>query len=1110
MSSLANLLAQLDPVNKKRRGDQFEAIGKWFLENDARFAHLVQVWFWDDWPANWGPDNGIDLIAQDHEGHIWAIQAKAYQDNYWIKKTDVDTFLTESGRKVIDYRLLIATTDHLGDNAERAIDNQEKPVTFFGLSKLEAAQVNWPASLADLQTPLLPPKRPEADWAYQGEAMDAVVERFNQADRGQLIMACGTGKTITSLFVKEKLGADRTLVLAPSLSLLSQTLVEWTANATSSFEYLPVCSDETVADSIVMSANELGDRVTTDPVTIADFLREAGPRVVFSTYQSSPEIAAAFGLGGVAPFDLVVADEAHPTTGPSSSAFTTILNNERIPALRRLFMTATPRYFTGRVIGEAAALDFEVASMDNEAKYGPVFHRLPFSEAIARGLLTDYQVVVIGVDEAECREMANKARFVRSEGISNTDARTLAAQIGLGKAMSHYDLRRAISFHSRVIGARRFSGSLAEVISWMPADQRPTGEVWASYVSGEMPARKRALRLRELGTIDTEHRGLLSNARCLTEGVDVPTLDGVIFIDPKRSEVDIVQAVGRAIRRAPDKTVGTIVIPVFLSSCEDHETVLDDSSFKTVWEIVKALRLHDEELAEQLDALRLGMGLRGGGQPRLPEKIHLDLPTHITVDFARAFDTRLVESVTAPWMEWFGMLQQHYEDTGTTRGLPQSNLLDRWSNKQRFLYRKNRLLADRVELLSNLGDWSWHPRDGRWVEMFETLKQFIEENGHARVPNSSPLGRWIVKQRSRDDDGTLPGEYRDRLNEIPEWTWDPKADQWEEWFSRLLRYVDDNGDASILKSYTLDGYPLGAWAAKQRDRRARGVLRSDREQRLKELPGWSWAVKADQWEVAFRLLLEYVKVNGHARVPEPYKVDRCHLGRWVIKQRAWRVRGDLPPDREQRLSDLPGWSWNVGDDRWEEGFGQLLAFIKVNGHARMKAAFETEEGYRLGQWVTIQRQERTRGRLAADRQQRLQDIPEWTWDPIADLWEEGFRRVQEYAKLYGHANVRQAHVTDDGYALGAWVSTQRSAYRKNALPANRVQRLKELTGWVWDPRATKWPEGSGSSRSISQPTTPLVSRRHTRRRMAIHSDHGAAVSAVTTGRGPCPPTESRS
>ena len=247
-------------------------------------------------------------------GTLWAIQAKAYNDKYWIKKHDVDTFLSESGRPGFTYRLLIGTTDRIRRRSEKTLNEQAVPSAFFGLSKLEAAQVNWPDSLSDLLPPPLPPEgacatiksRPSTRWWTDSR----------QSDRGQMIMACGTGKTLTSLFVKEKLGADRTLVLAPSLSLLSQTLIEWTANATTAFEHRAVCSDETVAnDSIVMSAHELGDRVTTDPETIADFLRGTGPRVVFSTYQSSPEIAKAFELGGVTPFDLVVADEAHRTVG---------------------------------------------------------------------------------------------------------------------------------------------------------------------------------------------------------------------------------------------------------------------------------------------------------------------------------------------------------------------------------------------------------------------------------------------------------------------------------------------------------------------------------------------------------------------------------------------------------------------------------------------------------------------------------------------------------------------------------------------------------------------------------------------------------------------------
>ena len=363
-----------------------------------------------------------------------------------------------------------------------------------------------------------------------------------------------TGKTLTALFINEKLAAQRTLVLGPSLSLLAQTLREWTANAKVGFDFLPVCSDETVAepDAVVANTSDLGFPVTTDPEAIATFLRRrSGARVVFATYQSSPQIAKAFRLGRVPAFDLVIADEAHRCAGRVSSDFATILNAEAIKAHRRLFMTATPRYFTGRVVREAAGADFEVASMDNEEAFGKVFHRLGFAEAIERDLLTDYQVVVVGVDDATYRDWAQRGRFVSLDGTEVTDARTLAGQIGLAKAMRRYDLHRTITFHSRVERAKEFARSLPEVIAWMPARQRPKGDVWSDYASGEMPAGQRHVLLQHLRRLDHGERGLLANARCLAEGVDVPTLDSVAFIDPRRSEVDVVQAVGRAIGSPP-------------------------------------------------------------------------------------------------------------------------------------------------------------------------------------------------------------------------------------------------------------------------------------------------------------------------------------------------------------------------------------------------------------------------------------------------------------------------------------------------------------------------------------------------------------------------------
>jgi predicted helicase len=427
-----------------------------------------------------------------------------------------------------------------------------------------------------------------------------VVEGLGKADRGQLIMACGTGKTLISMWISEALRSERTLVLVPSLTLMSQTIQEWTANARDPFDYLAVCSDETVTDrdAMVSHTADLGLPVTTDPAAVAEFAIRPGRRVVFATYQSSPRLADAHRLGAPA-FDLAVADEAHRCAGPTGGDFATVLADDRIRATKRLFMTATPRYFTNRIKKIAGEADFEVASMDEEHKFGAVLHRLTFGEAIRRDLLSDYIVLVVGVDEGTYRAYVERGELVTPDGRVITDARLLASHIGLAKAMRDYDLRRVVSFHGRVKRAEEFSSFFPGVVKWMPPDQAPSGTIWSDYASGEMSSGKRDALLSRLRNLDEGLRGLLSNARCLAEGVDVPALDGVAFIDPRGSQIDIIQAVGRAIRKSPEKKVGVIVLPVFIAEGDDAEEVLESSSFKNVWEVLKALRAHDEVLGDE-------------------------------------------------------------------------------------------------------------------------------------------------------------------------------------------------------------------------------------------------------------------------------------------------------------------------------------------------------------------------------------------------------------------------------------------------------------------------------------------------------------------------------
>jgi predicted helicase len=411
------------------------------------------------------------------------------------------------------------------------IHEQEKPVGLKLLSQLRHDAVEWPDSL-DMLEPRAPARMEPRP--HQVDAVEAVLNGFEGTDRGQLLMACGTGKTLTALWIDEALAISRTLVIVPSLSLLGQTLRAWAANASEPFDYLAVCCDETVAghDSFTSWVADLGVPATTDITTIRSFLSIGNARrVVFSTYHSSPLVAEAQ-VDAPLPFDLVVVDEAHRAAGRTDSSFGTVLDSRRIRAHKRLFMTATPRFVSRQVRAAARDRDLEVTSMDDQAVFGPVLHRLSFRDAIERGLLTDYRVVVIGVDDPGVGRAVAR-RELLTVGDRVLDAETLAKQVGLLDAVNRFRLKRILTFHSRRASARSFAQSLPSVIDWLPKDRRPPGRLWAQQITGEMNAGYRAALLDQLRALVDADWGVLSNVRCVAEGIDVPALDGIVFIDPR-------------------------------------------------------------------------------------------------------------------------------------------------------------------------------------------------------------------------------------------------------------------------------------------------------------------------------------------------------------------------------------------------------------------------------------------------------------------------------------------------------------------------------------------------------------------------------------------------
>lgn len=636
--SLEQLLAGMDS-----RGRDFERLCAWFLQSDPEYAaEFEKVWLWDDWPGSWGRDKGIDLVARTHDGRIVAVQAKHYARTYHVKKADIDSFLSESNRDVIHERLLIATTELLGENAREVIDGQSKPVCLCLLSRLRSAHVSWPTSIGELtaDAPLVLEARP-----HQQAALRAIAEWSQSGQgRGQVLMACGTGKTLVAVRAADMLNAELVLVLVPTLPLLRQTAGVWAAQAPLPRRTLRVCSDQTDFDSEqVATVNELGFPATTDPAVIAEFLRSHGPRIVYATYRSSPVIAEAMAMVPEACFDLVVADEAHQCAGAAMKPTKTVLSSEQIRSRRRIFFTATPTLFGPKQKERARNVNVALASMDDHELFGPVIHHLTFADAVEQGLLCPYQVAVIPINDDEVQALIDHRQLVTADGIRIFEAAAMATQIACARAMRKYGARRIVAFHPRIEDSRRFAEHFPRAASLLPEHEQPVGMVWSEHVDGGgMPRGRRTRVLREFEQPGDDYR-MLSNVKLLTEGVDVPAIDGIAFVDTHRGSVSVIQAVGRAMRLADGKEAGTIILPIIVRRGEDIGSALARREHRDIVEILGALQSHDPEIFRSLDDLRFTAN--ADERLHVPRRFLIDAPVDVDETFADAVDIALTRAL---------------------------------------------------------------------------------------------------------------------------------------------------------------------------------------------------------------------------------------------------------------------------------------------------------------------------------------------------------------------------------------------------------------------------------------------------------------------------------
>jgi superfamily II DNA or RNA helicase len=1002
MTSFSNLLETLSQ-DSTVKGRQFERVAQHLLIRAPLYASLFRkVFLWQEWPLRDGRDVGVDLVAELADGSgLCAVQAKAYDPRYSIKKEDIDSFISASPPDRFSQRLLIATTNRVGPNASRTL-SQHTNTAILLRSHIDALALAWPLTYDELIDGVLPSGDLRLKpYSFQQQAVSKCALALQHGGRAQLIMPCGTGKTLMGYWAAEHLSANRVIYAAPALSLVRRTLTTWANQRVNMPPWLVVCSDDTVGHGITADRPtggtaehlyELSVPVTTDPHRIATFLDTHDTYWLFATYHSTPVIAEALARLSNPRFDLAICDEAHRLVGASMLTFGSALDDSRVPCNRRLFLTATPKTYRRTRGKRARSAGISSKDMTDQGLYGSVAHRLGLAEAIDNGWLSDYQILVLVASDTETAgQLAPSVRLIGSRG-QHIGHRTVAVATATIKAIQATGARRLVSFHGSNLKARNFHDALVEL--WPNRPNSDDAHLIVRNVHGGLSAARREEILHGFEELGEANRMIVTNARCLGEGVDVPTLDAIIFADPKNSYVEIVQAIGRAIRRSNNKGIATVVVPVVIpeGAHQNPTDAVSASAFRFVWQVLSAIRSHDTRLGDDIDAYAREYA-KTGAVRGLPNRLSLlnacNMPLDATA-FLKAFSTRLYESVAVADMYGLAKAEKYAEQFGSLQSITKHTVIDDfelgwWIVRQRVAFRSKTISPDVQQRLDELGV-VWDAHEHRWHAMYQRFCKWIAEDPKrtgADIPtrlivDGKNVSAWLRVQRSLYRENVLPPD-KARLLEAIGVEWSPHDARWQEAILACRKWNEGDRDlSSVVNDSVIDSYPLGVFVSHQRVFYKKGVLSPERIAELESL-GMAWDKKDANWFAKYRACQHYIAHVGpisqvNANGPS-YRGQA--IGRWLHHQRQLHKKGLLEPARKRLLDEI-GVVWKPGRAKaresrksfehvaWKAMLLLCEEYVATNDGCRLVAT-TVFRGKQIGGWLRNNLYALRKGKLEPER-----------------------------------------------------------------------------------------------------------------------------------------------
>ena len=716
--------SELSLLGEKDKGTAFEELSRLYFLTEPTFRTKIQkIWHHSDVPQDvvdelglQKPEIGVDLIAQVNDGTYWAIQCKWHQDQTRnVSYKELSTFFSITERQntysKLSHRIVCTSAADISRRVNDAHSEKIGFITYADFSKLKEENFERFRSLIQTGQSKIDPFKPKH---HQAVALEKSCQYFNNPEnaRGKIIHPCGSGKSLTGYWLADRLDAKKVLIAVPSLALVKQTLATWTREAVANeidMDWIAVCSDSDVTQSEdpLMKKVDLGIAVGTDPQIISDFMvkKSSAIKVVITTYQSGGVISEGLSQLGLS-FDLGVFDEAHKTVGQKDKKFAHLLYDKNINIKNRVFMTATERQFKGK--------SSEYISMDDPNIYGPVIDTISFKAALEQDepILCDYKIVTAIVQKSEVREFIENNKFLKTDGEQcslEADASTFASIIALRKLMKERHVKHTVSFHNNIKRAKEFQ-HLSNQTNVVYPGSKPLNSY---HVSGKVSTGKRSV---EIERFVTNKPSLITNARCLTEGVDVPAIDAVLFADPKQSKIDIVQAAGRAMRKFAGKKFGYIVIPVIL---EDTQNELDKDDYSQIITVISALGMNDDRIIEEFKAKASGQ--RSSNK----DIVIIDVPdiTRINIqNLISDIEIEIWDRLSFGWIKGYQKLKAYQEEHGHTRvpqrhKTPNDNFnLGAWVRNRRRDYKKGTLSPNRIADLETLKGWVWDVLEAEYQE----------------------------------------------------------------------------------------------------------------------------------------------------------------------------------------------------------------------------------------------------------------------------------------------------------------------------------------------------------------------------------------------------------